>query len=48
MTLIEEAELDRLRQRQINEDNPALNSLTKIQDRIFKIFQNSYVSDEGK
>ena len=48
MTLIEEAELDRLRQRQIKDYNPALNSLTKIQDQIFKIFDDKELTDEGK
>ena len=33
MTLVEEAELDRLRQRQIKDYNAALNSLTKIQGK---------------
>ena len=36
MTLIEEAELDRLRQRQIKGDNPGLNILIENQDQIFK------------
>ena len=48
LTLIEEAELDRLRQRHIKDYNPALNSLRKIQDQIFKIFDDSDLSDEGK
>ena len=48
MTLIEEPELDRLRQRQIKEYNPSLNSLTTNQDQIFKIFDDSELSDEGK
>ena len=48
MTLVEEAELDRLRQRQIKDYNPALNSLTKIQDQIFKIFDDKELTDEGK
>ena len=44
MTHFEEAELHRLRQRQIEEDNPYLNFLIKIQDQIFKIFQKSELS----
>ena len=35
ITLIEEAEFERHQQRQIKEYNTALNSLIKIQDRIF-------------
>ena len=38
MSLVQEAELDRLRQRQIKDYNPGLNSLTKMQYQIFKIF----------
>ena len=48
MTLVEEAELDRLRQRQIKDYNPALNSLPKIQDPIYKIFDDKEWTDEGK
>ena len=48
MTLIEEAELDRRRQAQIKDYNPALNSLTKIQDQIFKIFDDKELMDERK
>ena len=48
MTLIEEAELDRLPHRQIKDYNPALNSLTKIQHQIFKKFYEKELSDEGK
>ena len=48
MTLVEESELDRLRQRQIKDYNPALNSLTKIEDQIFKIFDDKELTDEGK
>ena len=48
MTLVEEAELDRLRQRQIKDYNPDLNSLTKIQDQIFKSFHDKELTDEGK
>ena len=47
-TLVEEAELDRLRQRQIKDFNPALNSLTKIQELIFKLFDDKELTDEGK
>ncbi|KAF0138366.1 MAG: hypothetical protein FD143_3669, partial [Ignavibacteria bacterium] len=36
MALVEEAELERLRQRQIREYDPALNNLAKIQDSILK------------
>ena len=38
MTLVEEPEFDRLRQRQIKDYNPVLNALTKIHDQIIKIF----------
>ena len=48
MTLIEEAEFDRIHQRQIKDYNPALNSLTKIRDQIFKIFEEKELTDEGK
>ena len=48
MTLFEEADLDRLRHRKIKEYNPPLNSLTKIQDEIFKIFDEKELSDERK
>ena len=48
MTLVEEAEQDRRRQRQIKEYNPAFNSLTIIQDEIFKFFDDSGLADEGK
>ena len=48
MSLVQEAELDRLRQRQIKDYNPGLNSLTKMQYQIFKIFNESEFSYEGK
>ena len=48
MIVVEEAELDRLHQRQIKDYNPALNSLPKIQDQILKIFDKYDFSDEGK
>ena len=48
MNLVEDAELDRLNQRPINEYNPGLNSFTKIQDQIFKIFDDYELSDERK
>ena len=48
ITLVEDADLDRLRQRQINEYIPDLNSLPKIQDEIFKMFDDSELSDSGK
>ena len=38
MTLFEEADLSRLRQREIKDYNVAMKSLTKIQDHIFKMF----------
>ena len=41
MTHVEEAEVDRLRQRQITEYNAPLNSVTKILDQIFKVFDDS-------
>ena len=48
MTFFEEAELDRLPQRQIKDYNPAWNTLTKIKDQIFKKVDDSELSDEGK
>jgi hypothetical protein len=48
MTLIEEAELERLRQRQIKEYNPSLRSLAQIQDQIEKLFDDPELTDEGK
>ena len=48
MTLVQEPELNRLRQRQIKHDIPPLNSFTKIQYQIFKIFDDSELSDERK
>ena len=46
-TVIEEAELDRLRERQIKKYHPDLNSWTKIQDQLFKIFDDKELTDEG-
>ena len=43
MILVEEAELDRLPQRQINDYNPGLNSFPKIQDQIFKMFDDRVI-----
>ena len=48
MTVIEEAELDWVPQSQIKDYNPALNSLTKILDQIFKIFDVSELCDDCK
>ncbi|KAF0138624.1 MAG: hypothetical protein FD143_3634 [Ignavibacteria bacterium] len=48
MTLVEEAELDRLRQRQIKDYNPSLKSLVKIQEQIDNIFQDSELGDDSK
>ena len=48
MTFVEDAELDGLRQRQIKDYNRALNSLTKMQVQIFKIFDDSELSHDGK
>ena len=39
-TLIEEAELDRHRQRQIKDYNRSLNTVTKSPDQIFKVFDD--------
>ena len=44
MTVVEEANLDRLRRCEIKDYNHALNSFTKIQDQIFKIFDDSELS----
>ena len=48
MALIEEAELERLRQRQIKEYNPSLRSLGQIQEQIEKLFDDPELTDEGK
>ena len=48
MTLIEEGELERLRQRQIKEYNPTLKSLSQIQEQIDSIFADPNLDDEGK
>ncbi|KAF0138706.1 MAG: hypothetical protein FD143_3619 [Ignavibacteria bacterium] len=48
MTLIEEGELERLRQRQIKDYNPALKSLGFVQDQIEKLFNDSELDDESK
>ena len=47
ITLIQEAELDRLHQRQIKDYNNALKSLTKSRTESLK-FYDSELSDEGK
>ena len=47
MTHVEEAEWDRLRQRQIKDYYPVLNSLTKIQDQIFKNFDDKELTDSS-
>ena len=48
MTLIEEAELERLRQRQIKEYNPNLKSLANVQAQIEKLLEDPELDDEGK
>jgi hypothetical protein len=48
MSLVEEAELERLRQRQIREYDPSLNNLAKIQENIMKLFEAPDMSDEVK
>ena len=48
MTLIEESELERLRQRQIKDYNPALKSLVFVQDQIEKLFNDSELDYERK
>lgn len=48
MTLIEEGELERLRQRQLKEYNPGLKSLVSIQDQIEKILNDPEFDDESK
>ena len=48
MIVIEEPELDRLRQRQIKDDNPVLSCLPKIQDQLFKNFDELLLFDESK
>ena len=48
MALVDEAELERLRQRQIKEYSPALRSLGQIQEQIEKLFDDPELTDEGK
>ncbi|KAF0138336.1 MAG: hypothetical protein FD143_3681, partial [Ignavibacteria bacterium] len=48
MVLVEEAEMERLRQRQIKEYNPTLRSLGQIQDQIEKLFDDPELTAEGK
>ena len=48
MTLLEQRDLVRLRQCLIKDYNAVLNSLTKIQDQLFKILDDKELSDEGK
>ena len=48
MTLIEEGELDRLRQRQLKDYNPGLKSLVNIQDQIESIINDPSHDDESK
>ena len=48
MTLIEEGELERLRQRQIKDYNPSLKSLVSVQEQIEKLFNDSELDDENK
>ena len=48
MTLIEEGELERLRQGQIKDYNPALKSLVFVQGQIEKLFDDSELDDESK
>ena len=48
MALVEEGELERLRQRQIKEYNPSLRTLGQIQEQIEKLFEDPDLSDEGK
>ena len=48
MTLVEEGELERLRQRQIREYNPTLRSLGQTQEQIEKLLGSTDLEDEGK
>ena len=48
MTLIEEGELERLRQRQIKDYNPSLKSLVFVQEQIERLFNDSELDDENK
>ena len=48
LTLIEEGELERLRQRQIKEYEPALKSLATTQENIQRLFDDPDLDDEGK
>ena len=48
MTLIERAELDRLRQRQIKEYNPILSQLAGIQEEIERVLRTSQLSIEDR
>ena len=48
MTLLEKAELERIRQRQIKDYNPILSHLVKTQDEIEKLFDDPKLTDEAK
>ena len=48
LTLIEEGELERLRQRQIKEYEPALKTLATTQENIQRLFDDPDLDDEGK
>jgi hypothetical protein len=48
MTLIEEGELERLRQRQIKDYNPSLKSMVGVQDQIEKLLNDPELDHESK
>lgn len=48
MTLIEESELARLRDKEITEYNPSIRSMTNIQTAIEKIFDDPSIPDDAK
>ncbi|KAF0138345.1 MAG: hypothetical protein FD122_3809, partial [Stygiobacter sp.] len=48
MALIERGELDRLRQRQINEYNPILSQLSSIQQEIERVLRSNQLSIEER
>ena len=47
MTLVEEHEMDLIREREIKDYNPSLNAVTKYPDEIVQIFDEKQMSFEG-
>ena len=48
MTLVDEGELDRLKQNQIKDYNPTVKSMVDIQNQINQIFEQPQLTDEDK